>query len=116
MFSRFKILASLVSVNEYVAVSTGRKSAQLIVQADNNTLRVDLYNESTLAEALALHPGTKLAITGRITGRQNDRGYFNYSLYADDFVAIPESPKTTTQQQPAATPPPAPMADEDIPF
>ena len=115
MFSRFKILASLVSVKEYIAVSTGRKSAQLIVQADTNTLRVDLYNESTLSEALALHPGTKLAITGRITGRQNDRGYFNYSLYADDFVAIPES-QTTTQQQPAATPPPAPMADEDIPF
>lgn len=119
MFARFRILASLVSAKEYVAVSSGRKCAQLTLQVDDNLFRADLYNTSSIDEALALLPGTKLAVTGRLTGRQNDRGYFNYSIYADDFVPIPEAPQQPQQQpqQRAVTPPQQPrLSDADIPF
>lgn len=113
MFFKFRFLASLTSVNEYIAVSSGRRSAQLTLSTGTETIRADVWNSGLIDEALKLPPGCQLALTGRISGKQNDRGYFNYSFYADDFIVMPAPgcPKADPTTAPAQ-----PLANEDIPF
>lgn len=96
--------------------------------------RVEVYDAALQGAAHALRRGQAVQVAGRLSGRLNDRGYYNYSLYADAILVVPVAggagAARPVAQPPAAAAavgglkPPASMdaapagaaADEDIPF
>lgn len=118
--ARFRIAGTVTSIKEFVSVASGKKSLQVIISDGSNALRADVYDEALYHETARRSAGFNAIITGRIVGKVNDRGYFNYTLFADEIMAgYAQSPHTstpTTPQQPAPAPAPSTMADEDIPF
>lgn len=82
--------------------------------------RVEAYDKGLIAAAHALRPGQRVQCAGRLTGRVTDKGFYNYSLYADSLLIEP-STAVPPAAAPSASPAPAPArrpaeADEDIPF
>lgn len=117
--ARFRIAGTITSIKEFVSVASGKKSLQVIISDGTNSYRADVYDEALYLETLRRAPGGFNAIIlGRLSGKVNDKGYFNYTLFADEIVPANPTRLPSPTPQPQA-PPPAPastMADEDIPF
>lgn len=84
--------------------------------------RVEAYDAALQAVAHGLRRGRRVQVSGRLVGRINDRGFYNYSLYADAILAEPDAGgaavapdhfRGATQKVGAA---PMPLENEDIPF
>ncbi len=113
---RFRIAGTVTAIKEFVSVSSGKKSLQVIISDGSTAYRADIYEEGLYLEASRLigHPPFNAIITGRLSGKCNDKGFFNYSLFADELVqAYPHKAPAPAHSQP--TPHPT-MADADIPF
>ncbi len=96
--------------------------------------RVEVYDAALQRAAHALRRGQLVQCSGRLTGRLNDRGFYNYCLYADALLVEPVAGGVAVAppapagaaggglKPPAAnagTPAPAAgdgLSDEDIPF
>lgn len=81
-----------------------------------SVVRVDFWGEAERAQVLALRRGQRALVLGRVSGRVNDKGYWNAAMFGD---AVYPDGRVTQYAHPAAPAAPAPgptEANEDIPF
>lgn len=69
----------------------------------SQVFRVEVYEESLQSVARGLKRGHQVQCSGRLTGRVSDRGYYNYSFYADALLVEPTPSESWVPSAPSAT-------------
>lgn len=127
--AQFMVRGTVTQVQD-MATLKGAPVVQLAVAVGGgqvraaSVFRVDVFDAGLQAVARGLGRGRHVQCSGRLSGRINDRGYYNYSLFADAVLVEPEAPVAAAAVSVGGLNPPAApagvaeegLAEEDIPF
>lgn len=87
-----------------------------------SVIQIDFYDELERKRALALPRGTRVLVLGRVSGKVNEKGYWNGTLFGDAVYAdtrnahAPGGGGVKVRRPVEPEPEPSGESSDDIPF